>query len=90
MAEENNNGSKLSFISKKEVQFIAWLFAIIMSIAVPFITYGNKIQALETEVLQKKVFQTETGQTLEDIKIKQAEMQKDIDFIREILDRNFE
>lgn len=79
---------KPTFLSKKEVQFIAWVVGMVLAIAVPFISYGNKIEAMEYKIANTQAIDARILQTLEDIKIQQAKIGKDIEFIKDTLERN--
>lgn len=78
--------SKLDFLSKKEIQFIAWIVAVIMGIAVPFITYGNKIESLEQQVSDSAEVRMEIIEKLNSIQVDQAVVKNDVGHIKESID----
>lgn len=69
-------------IEKKEVQFVAWLMALVVSIAIPFITYGARIDQLEKQTANLESTRQELTITLTDMQVRLAQIQKDIEYLK--------
>lgn len=69
-------------IEKKEVQFVGWLIAMSIAIAVPFAVNGNRIDQLETQMKKVDTLHQELTVTLTDMQIRLATIQKDIEYLK--------
>lgn len=69
-------------IERKEVQFIGWIVTIVISIAIPFITYGARIDQLEKQMAKVDVVHAELSSTLTDMQVRLAQIQKDIEYLK--------
>ena len=69
-------------IERKEVQFVGWLIAMAVGIAVPFAVNGSRIDQLENQMKKVDTLHQELTVTLTDMQIRLATIQKDIEYLK--------
>lgn len=76
--EKNNN----KFLSRTDVQFTAWIVTVVLAITVPFVTYGNKVDAIEKKQAEQELTEVAISKQIDklvtDLNDKLAEQNKEI------------
>ena len=69
-------------IERKEIQLGIQLIGLALAVAIPFAVNGARIDQLEKQVAEDKISTKEITIALQDIQVRIATVQKDIEFIK--------
>lgn len=69
-------------IEKREIQFIIQIVLLVLAVAIPFVTYGARIEQLEKRVDKVDTLHQELSMTLTDMQVRLAQIQKDIEYLK--------
>ncbi len=69
-------------IEKREIQFIIQIVLLVLAVAIPFVTYGARIEQLEKRADKVDTVHQELSMTLTDMQVRLAQIQKDIEYLK--------